>query len=204
MFPSCKKDTPHFTISSEMEKWFVFQKNSYWIYSNDSTLQEDSAFVNNTIYSTQGVAEDGEHKYSFDMISLFYSSKILNHSEIHKGCSQDNTVLYFELSPEQYYLDPYPIAYIEGIEPKNPFSPGCGWQGMEFSFETIGSLKINDSAYKNVIHSNCSKTYQSATQSQNISLQFFFAKNIGLLKFQYLKNDTIKSSWSLKRYSIIQ
>ena len=171
---------------------------------NDSTYETDSTYVTNSNYSTQGIGDDGKHEYSFDIISIYYSSKSLIHTEIHKGCNQDQTVVYYELNSGQLTLVPYQIAYIEGISEGTSCFPPCGWQGSEFTFEIINSLILNNMTYSHVIHSTYKKQYHLASQIQNYSWQFFFAKNVGLIKYQSLTNDTIQSSWSLKRYKVNQ
>ena len=192
-FVSCKKESPHYTISDGMKQFFVYQKGSYWIYKNDSTNSTDSTYVNNVIYSTQGIGDDGRHLYSFDLISLYFTSQILSNYIIGNICEETLPKLMIE---DNNGFDI--VAYIEGLIPNQKANTNCGSPSGDILYEEFPSITINSVTYSNIVHTTV------ATQNNSQKYSFYFAKNIGLIQYQYTENNTIQDSWSLKRYKVIQ
>jgi len=198
---ACKKETTHYTIPEGMKQYFAFKKGSWWKYLNDSTKLTDSTYLTNVIYSTQGIYNDG-NEFTTDIISLYFASKFLVHCEMHNGCEKTSTKFYLTLSDEVNNFDP--VAFIDGMQPFSFHNTMCGNPFGELWFASYPSVLMNDVVYNNVIHAILRYSYISGGRTDSVALKFYFAKNVGLLKYQHVLNDTVTESWSLKSYHTVQ
>jgi len=200
---ACKKETPHYTVSDEMKQYFAYKIGSYWIYINDSTKIIDSSYLTDVVNSTQGVGKDGRHLFSYDFIGLSFHSKFLIEYEVKNDCDQKMTKLYIGLGENQT-ISFHPVAYVEGAPSNQNYYTNCGRPFGALWMETIPLLTLNEVTYSNVAQTILRYSEQLSNQIQNKVLKFYFAKNIGLLKYQYILNDSLMESWSLKRQKVHQ
>jgi hypothetical protein len=206
---SCKKETPYYQIPDYLKQYFVFQKGSYWIYTNDSTNSLDSTFVNNELHGTQGIGDDGRHLYSFDWIKLYYTSQFLKNSEISYSCPGPNGLsiagIYTDLNGNILDVTTGPLAFVDGWQPtQNIYSQNC--LGNEvFTYQYLPEVVINDIQYDQIIYSKIISIDTSLENSNYYVREIYFAKYIGILKYiETIRHYNIQRSWSLKKYKIIQ
>ncbi len=203
---SCKKELAHYPISDDMKQFFAYQKGSYWIYQNDSTMMLDSTYV--WLYHST----DHDNFYSGktrEIITMYFKSQFLNELEIGYYCPGQNCLkiagIYIDSSGYPVYRTAGPIAYFAGWEPNIPIlSQDCLGNSV-FKYWIISNDTINNVVYFNII---CSKIISIDSTDSNPHFYFreiHFAKNIGIIK--YIENTryfNLKRSYSLKRYSVFQ
>ena len=200
---SCKKESPHYSISENMKQYFVYKKGSWWIYINDLSKVTDSTYLTDVFFSTQGIGSDGKTSFSSDLIGSSFKSKFLMESEIINDCDQKMTKLYLGLG-DGINITFNPIAYADGIPLNTTYLTQCGRPYGDLFVEMIASDTINEKIFLNIIHSRLKYSELSGTINNIKVLHFYFVKNAGLIKYQYILNDSVCLSWSLKKYSVIQ
>lgn len=192
-----------------MKQYFVYQKGSYWVYRNDSTGDTDSSYIDKYMISKQGVGDnDGNHLYSFDLITLSFKSKFLSNFQIGYFCPGPDCLMIdgkFIESNDTLQLNTGPIAYFAGWEPNlKIYSENCLGDCV-FTFRVIPKDTVDNNIYFNII---CSKMISIDSTDNNPNFYFreiYFAKNIGIIKYvESKKYYNIQRSWSLKKYNVIQ
>lgn len=186
IFLGCKREVqlPYYTINNDFLQYVYFKKGSYWIYKNENNELLDSCTLiyppNVTPVKPEGLG------YNYEEITTFFISKFLSYSKI---------------SAQPYY-DVSLFEEIGGYSPisiRTSMAVGQKYTYNESVIEQIASydsIMINDSIFKNVIQTR-------VALNDSILYSYFFAKNIGLIKFEkrYLNTDT---TWSLLRWHTIQ
>ena len=186
---ACTKEGKHYPVSQEFKDYFLFQKGSYWIYKNDSTNEVDSTYLKTApvYYSyltgdrtkSDPSLEEYVVKFQSDILGryLFYSSTGgQDFLEMAIGPSDNAYGMIDQLVPDSnYYLNFYPHGYLK-VSPKIP------------------SIEFNSKIFYNVLYT---RYYSDST-----TFNFYFAKNVGLIKIygHWAKKD---QSWSLLRYHVI-
>jgi hypothetical protein len=202
----CKKETPIYRIPDYYHDYFIFKKGSSWIYKNDSTGQYDSTYIDSILSGRQGIGDDGRHLYSFDWIQCHFKSQFLANSEIGYSCSGPNCV--FVYGRYEGYNGSNPewtegqFAYIDGLQPGQSTSHCLGAE--VFTYENLPEVSINSIIYSNIIYSKLQSIDSSAENPLFYFREIYFAKNIGIIKY----NETYKyyntsRSWSLIRSNVI-
>ena len=79
---SCKKELTHYYVSDSFKHWTVFEKGSYWIYKNDSTLVNDSVFVKANPKFLEIPPYSSKDNFTLEWIEMSYSSVFLSTSQI--------------------------------------------------------------------------------------------------------------------------
>jgi hypothetical protein len=64
--------------------------------------------------------------------------------------------------------------------------------------EKIDTMFINSNRFTNVVHTRSTSTYYD-----NLQNDYYYVKNIGLVKFS-IKTNSFDSTWSLMRWHVIQ
>jgi hypothetical protein len=209
IFASCKKETPYYKISDDMKQYFVYQKGSYWVYRNDSTGDTDSSYIDKYTLSRQGVGDnDGNHLYSFDLITLYFKSKFLNNFQIGYYCSGPNCLTIdgkFIDSNDTLLLNTGPIAYFADWEPNlKIYSQQC-LRNCVFTFSVIPKDTVDNNKYFNIIYSKMISIDSTENNPNFYFREIYFAENIGIIKYVEIKKYyNIQRSWSLIRYNVIQ
>jgi len=192
MIASCKKEGHHYSISQEFKDYFLFQKGSFWIYKNDSTNSIDCTYMATPpsfeIYKT------GDHQKSDPTVEQYqvpFTSGIFKGFEmVSKTDSHDYLLFYINPDPDaygmidqliydrNYYFEPRPQGYFKVL----PLIP---------------SYDLNTNTFYQVINTRFINTSELDT------FNFYFAKNIGLIKISgYWESKN--QSWSVLRYHIDQ
>jgi hypothetical protein len=202
---SCKKLT-YYPISDGMKEYFVFQKGSYWIYKNDSTLSIDSTYI---IAFSSKDNDEGYPGVKRELISFLFKSKFLSDFELGYSCLGANTLAITSITDTTLPPDSYeaggPIAFFGNWLPnKNNISNACNTGGVN-RYYNIDSKEINNIIYRNIIYTRCI-TIDSSILNPNYYLrEIYFAKNIGIISFHEINPYFhIKRSYSIVRSKTIQ
>lgn len=187
---NCKKEPIHYTISDDFRKWVDCQNGSYWVYKNELTGNIDSVyFLGDRLYSTDFSYK--EQGYSFDFININLKSSFIQ--SIYISVNAD-----FEFA----ILDVRGMG--SALRTNSEIGQNIKWINGIYRFVNFyDSLKINNNIFHNIIHTRTSLPYHSTNDS--IVCNFYFSKNIGLIKFQSeVQISSADTSWSLLRWNVIQ
>jgi len=200
---SCKKDK-HYEISEFMQEYFSYQKDSYWIYKNDSTGLIDSTYVKD--YSH--VSNDGTYpRISRELIKMYFKSIFLSMESIgYLNCGGTD---YLQISGiinpnpgEGEFIGP--VAFDDNWPANTKIIPGCEDYGT-FFYKTFLTTTINNVPYQNVIYSEFKSTDSSATNPALYIRKIYFANNIGIVKYyEFYPYYRVNRSFSLLRYKVVQ
>ena len=184
---SCDKDEGFevdYTIGQISIKLYpyLFEKNSYWVYSSSDNLTTDSVYVHNIELDTlihypstpgEGPA-GGEQFHEITYISSVYGT----HSEqlVNDVISRGNVYGGY------VYLTSQTIGY-EHLNAKIS--------------DIYSSLIINGINYRNVVKMEVEKDNYLA-QSMNI----YYADSIGVIKRELIENNNISETWNLLRFNV--
>lgn len=203
---SCKKELPHYPISDDMKQFFAYQKGSYWIYQNDSTMMLDSTYV--WLYQSA----DHDNFYSGktrEIITMYFKSQFLSDFEIWYFCPGPNCLtIASKILPSNDTLQQEiqgPIAYFAGWEPNTTvFSQKC-LSGCVFTFSHISKETIDNYVFYEIIRSRMISIDSSALNPYFYFREIHFARNIGIIKYvEIIKYLDIYRSFSIKRFKVIQ
>jgi hypothetical protein len=184
-----KKGTTTYYIDNSFKEWVLFQKGSYWVYLNEKRQVQDSTYIimQPRYGFTPPPSENLDHyeQIYYDVSNSFLKSVAINREP---GDSY--------VSLEFFYPDDG-----AGFTGLNSSITDGTWSGSSNSFkliEKIDTIFLNSSRFTNVIHTRSTSTYYD-----NLQNDYYFAKNIGLVKFA-IKTNTFDSTWSLMRWHVIQ
>lgn len=187
----CNKEAKHYYISEEFKSWCSFNKGSYWIYQNDSTLIQDSLFLTKdpSILDVPYRLDKGAPTYQH--ITILFMSQFFNQCRLVTGPGG------LELLDMIIYSNEEPLGLVatptQYFVPSWSNIPDGGYKTLVYdSTFTIGSVK-----YLNVVHTQFS--YDGKLKKYNFS----FAKHVGLIKFVFESSDSTVS-WSLIRHYVVQ
>jgi len=183
-----KKERVHYTIADDVKQYGLFQKDSYWIYLNETTQTYDCTFVNQTpVFYTENL-KGPEDEPLIDNIRIYLSGKHI------EQISLAGNYLMEDFSP--FSLNP---MFISGVNLHKSRLFGSSIYTFVSEFD---SLQIEGRTYYQVIQTR-EDMPDGNTISDSINQNFFLAKNIGLIqiKREYPHTDT---TWSLLRYHVVQ
>jgi hypothetical protein len=185
---SCSKEVTHHYLSEEFKSWSFFNKGSYWVYQNDSTLNLDSAFINSNPEVIDVPKDQDKGAPTYQNIAFTIHSKFYKYSKLVAG--DGNESLYINI-----YND-YPVGL--AAQPPKYF---CSYfmSGVdEYTTLTYDSIFfIGSFKYLNVVHTHFS------TNELSRNYDFSFARNIGLIKV-IIETPDSTVSWSLIRNHAVQ
>jgi len=184
---SCKKNSTSVDyIDNSFKPWALFQKGSYWVYLDEKKQIVDSTYINIQPITFLSPPAPASHQYecvTFNISNSFIKTCVIN-------AGGDNPMLTFwDFNSNNEVLDNYNT---NGLG--TPLSPiGCSL------VEIIDSVVINSNIFTHVVHTKDTNNYYPHQWRKD----YYFAKNIGLLKFS-IKTDSIDSTWSLLRWHVVQ
>jgi len=188
---SCKKEEgKHFYISDAFKRWTLFNKGSYWIYRNDSTLMMDSVFLKSDPQILEIPYSNTNLGASHEQISTSFSSSFYNSSDI--LVDPDNSEHFRVYIDNDFIFIPW--ALLAGSSDNFSSYPSLGDSYKLLSFDSvyyIGAVK-----FTNVVNT---QAYDGFSRKR---YTFWFAKDIGLIKLiGYNTNPDF--SWNVIRFHII-
>jgi hypothetical protein len=191
-FFGCKKENKetYFYVYDSIKDWVYFSEGSYWVCLNEKTNKERSCYLN--MIPTHGFAPPaGEGSIHFEGYYYDLTSSLIPWVSI--TCDPSNS--YAELG--SFYQSGLGfIALTSGIT-KNILArtKGCSVDSTPCQLvEIIDTLQLNNNRFFNVIHTRASYQYYG-----NFQNDYYFAKDVGLIKFR-IKASSIDTTWSLLRW----
>jgi hypothetical protein len=202
---SCKKlPRQYYYLTPNAKDYVAFQKGSYWIFQNDSTLIQDSIYVDFLINGFDNFEADGQVYRSEEHISCNTRS---NTDSSFKGLMQ------LQARDESTALGSYVYRF---FNVKNPWwiniesieSSGVGItadvnSGTTTLVNTYGQINLNSKIYSTVSEFNTRSLIQDTTGQTVTSINVFVAKGIGVIKWAIQYQDSSSRTFSLLRSKII-
>jgi hypothetical protein len=172
-------------IDDSFKQWVLFQPGTYWIYLNEKSNTEDSLFVDSTqshYFQPPPPTQIQHEGIAYSISNGFISSAVI-------GCGRNSSYL----NLKDFNSDNYALGSGVIYNDLNEISPSC------WLIEKIDTFIVNNNKFLNVVHTRDTNNYYP----HNHIKDYYFAKNIGLLKFS-IKTNTIDSTWSILRWHINQ
>ncbi len=193
----CKKEAKHYSIPEDFKQCCLFKKGSYWTYIEDSLKILDSTFIINS--PSYAIVKTGEGKYdpTIEQYNISFISKILLYQTI-RGSLKGHDDLFIALNDSAFsiglvYNLPNNIKYEYYGAPTN---------GYITKIKLYDSVEINGKSYYDIL--------QTVYKGENYiypyifdSINFYYAKNLGLIKITGEWNSH-KHSWSIVRIHAIR
>ena len=161
---------------------FLFKKDSYWIYENQSSRQLDSVVVMSLCRDkfTNGPTSPGQGPNGqTEFFNINYESSVF-------GNYDEQLVGYIISKGSIYGGYIYLSSYKLGDETKNAKLTNI-----------YDSLSVNGILYSRVV-----KMENSKDQFLPTDMNLYYVDSIGVIKKELLVNDTITETWNLLRYSV--
>ena len=185
---ACRKEEPatHY-IPASLKAYAVFQAGSYWIYKNEVTGNLDSVFIANSPvfnYNHSG-------GYDYDPIDeecliRYYGSFI------------QTTRVYYDMYT--LFFKSYSCRVIEAASYKPGHVFTLGSESTLTNIASLDSMTIYNQTFYNVF---ITRLQRIPSQSDTSRFTSYFVKNIGLIKYNQMMDNT-DTTWSLLRYHIVQ
>lgn len=170
-------------------KYFLFLKNSYWVYENELDNTIDCVYVTKSYegarFSPSGpsMPRGGTHTYYYE---IEYNStlqgkrvEVLISDFIRKGIWDPN---------------PASVIFEHGLEKNDTIFHGGGYYPI---LERYNQLSINDHTFKDVFKIKYKKDwYFDSDQIWHLS------DSAGIVKREVLSNDMVVETWNLKRHHV--
>lgn len=208
---SCKKEKTILNLSQGFKDYTVFNKNSYWIYVNDSSGIPDSSYVKDDpfiYYSPNG--NWSEEVIEVRVESGFFKGFYLRHqcsTEVPNEIDESQERLYFyHISPTGLMGSVFAMWHNGPVDKDTPDPCNCSPEYCpRFKSEFLPEMTVLGTSYLNVLHTNLHSQDTSLASPGFFSYHFYFVRYIGLIRFQEVRN-TIQSnrSYSLKRWNVSQ
>ncbi len=222
----CKKkqEVKYYPIPDALKTACLFQKDSYWIYRNDSTGAVDCTYIytnpvsSNTTDYSDNIVDYIQIPLSSSLISQFYFSgeffssvmrsdgyPFLADMKKYNYCCQGKTA---------FVLFDDTLSNHRGVQ-------GCTCSDNEYPAYDVdryiqmgiySSLKVNNILFQKVsLTRSMFQNLGNLGYSKKDTIDFYFSPGVGLVKFIF-KVDTSNSSvvkratisWSLLRYHVIR
>jgi hypothetical protein len=193
MVGGCKKNTTHYPLSEEFREYFLFAHGSFWIYQNDSLSQTDSTYLQKVESYPEYPVYGGDkgspttEKYILEFHSAFQFFYNVNSDE--GGNNWFVVSLSDSLKANAVAMLDYPASY-DSAYYHNSYPNGY-FRRWPF----IPSMNVNSTLFNSVL--------KSTFRNDTTSFEFYFAKNVGLIKVSGFWNKK-NQSWSLIRYHAVQ
>ncbi|MCX6248790.1 MAG: hypothetical protein NTW10_13780 [Bacteroidetes bacterium] len=175
----CKKSDTYYPIQDPFRQWTDFKKGSYWIFLNEVTYKSDSNFIEYTPEDYYYPSEKGEIHHEILLYDIWNLGRITVRGEL------DNSFLMVSgFHVAGIYLD-----FKSTINISDDITNFCKVK------ERLDSMTINGNVIHDVIHTRDTMA--------NIFKDFYFAKNVGIIKCS-IKSTDMDTTWSLMRWHVIQ
>ncbi len=189
LISGCKKFTPtYYYIDNSFKAWTVFQIGSYWVYLNENSQLPDSTYISAKPDSGYNppVSQDADH---YEFISYQVTNGFYQVAEICKEQS-DSYLLLGGFYPRGFWFYVLNSYMTTGPTSISPYSL--------YVVERLDTLRLNNNLFTNIIHTRDTDYYEGSWKHD-----YYFAKNIGLVKFS-VKTSAFDSTWSLMRWHVIE
>lgn len=194
---SCEEEPDYYAIPKLLKDWAYFEKGSYWIYQNDSTLLTDSIFISSIRFQKDSIISDKKLRDIFETIIIDYtnSGNGFNYqSKMHGG------TLFFSYTNNTTKIRADCILLRSNIN--NTIEDSSAYYYISDKYP---NLSLNNIIYNDVIVINTSTEYYYFNNSPNDVLynKYWLSKGNWIIK-KVIHTDKGMESWSLIRKRIIQ
>jgi hypothetical protein len=186
-FSSCKKTYDHYTISDDFRSWLDYNRGSYWIYKNENSGKNDSTSVWDRNYETSD-AQKG-NGYYFDYIDTKLKGGFIQEIYMQGNSDYQGGLITTNFS-----------SYPEAFRTNAAVNQNIIWNGGKYvELAPNDTLVLNNRNFYSVRHTKTADT----VKGDSIVREYYFARNIGLIKFrqQYKSTDSV---WTLLRWNVTQ
>jgi hypothetical protein len=191
---SCHKDdeSHYIYVDNTLKQCLLFQKGSYWIYLNEENQTLDSSYITiQPLTEWNSITE----MISYSVSNSFIQKVLLVGASDLESNSDSFADIVMSYPSEGYYMA-LTSAYTLGNSTSNWLSAYCHF------VEQIDTLFLNNNKFVNVIHTRASVNNR-CPYYENYLNDYYFAKNIGLVKYS-IQGNSFDSTWSLVRWHVIQ
>jgi hypothetical protein len=213
--PNIAADTnTEIKLPKYVKDYMLFNVGTYWVYKEKNTGAIDSVWVTQApidqSFSTGQADRYGKQKYEY--LECYVKSSYYNcyytytcsagQSEFPKGNfyhkikrykrDANNIDINLDDSPTCLILPYSKYKKVYHIPKLNPIGIGDSIIDLQFyEIINIQSIQFN----------NCVLVKDSKNYNENEATQYYFSKNIGLVKLEYLTSNKV---WELVKYNIVQ
>jgi hypothetical protein len=192
IFSGCTNKNPeHIYISDEFQHWTVFQKGSYWIYKNDSTLVMDSTFLRYDPSIVYVPLNSSTYPPTAECITILFSSSLYTNTQSKVDVNGIESFQMVFKSDSLFYPWGLLATYSDNFEPNS----------LSNHYETIAVdsvYYIGPEKFYNVVQTQC--TGNTIPEKYT----FWFARDTGLIKVTFENGYTgVSWSWSIVRFHIV-
>jgi len=197
MFFSCRKHDETYYLTDNQKRYANFQKGSYWIYMNDSTLMEDSVYLIKTDGGFSGQQYDGD-VISYQGIGCSSKSLVDTNLTIGIGVGAlKNNKAHCSYSFDYCCDSTRTTWYVTTDFFETKYGDYFGRESAQLKWYQY--FFLNGRNYTSVVEIRF-LGYHPNLDSGTV----FIAKDIGILKWQAQFKDSSSESWSLLRYHVVQ
>jgi hypothetical protein len=186
---SCKKKDQNYYVQNSFKEWTLFKKGSYWVYLNETSNKPDSCFV---IENAIDRMNSDEYGGTLNQGGIYYeiiSYNIFNVALFELIARDNDSYLLCEGFAGHDFINSYRVTSNLSQE----VNVNCV---VKKRYDT---LVINNNKFVDVIQTQDSESTLINNHFYYSISNYFFAKNIGLIKFA--NKD---STWSLVRWHVLQ
>ncbi len=186
-FIGCKKDRRHYYISPIVKELGFYQKQSYWVFKNESTQKIDCTYINKDPDVYTWNIDDYSDEPLIDEILVEFNSNILDA---------------YKLTGE------FILGYMANDLFCVPFNGNIGigqTVGTTSKYSFIGlydKLTINDNTFYSVYHTRYS-ILMKEQPPDTLTCDMFLVPHVGLVKIN-IRRDMVDTTWTLLRYDVKQ
>ena len=185
---SCKKELPHYYVSDAFKSWTVFNKGSYWIFQNDSTLIFDSVFVTVNPSFLEFKPNSSNANFTLERIEMSYSSVFFHSSMITIDEGGQYEAFFIQINNDLFHI----------------LLASSADNFIQYHENTIDGSIYQLLSSDSVFYLGPEKFYKVVSTQYTINKKkwtCWFARDIGLIKVTG-ENTSPDFSWSLLRYHI--
>lgn len=197
VFLSCEEEPDYYPIPQVLKDWAYFEKGSYWIYQNDSTLLTDSIFISAIRFQKDSIISDKNLRDVFETIIIDYTNsgnEINYQSKMYGG----NVFFSYKKQTTKVLAD----CILLRSKLNNTIEDSSAYY---FISDKHPILSLNNIIYNDVIVSNTSTRYYYPDNSPNDVFynKYWLSQGNWIIK-KVIHTDKGLESWSLIRKKIIQ
>jgi hypothetical protein len=183
---SCQKKETTYQIQNSFKEWVLFQKGSYWIYSDKKNNKIDSSYI---LY--------GPNENIIDP-SVDQPYQVISYSQLHIG-----SFIIYATANDSYFMNQKGISAGVRIISNSVVSGNSNSVTKTcWVIERFDSLMLENNIFYNVIHVRDTNS-ENINYPESLALDYYIAKKIGVIKVS-LKTNQVDSTLTLLRWHVIQ
>jgi hypothetical protein len=184
---SCQKKEVYYPIQNSFKEWVLFQKGSYWIYSDKKNNKIDSTYI---LYGPTDFISDpsyDNHLYQY----------------IHYTQSDIGDYIIYATENDSYLMNQNGITGGVSIISNTVVSGNSEIVTKTcWVIERFDSLILENNVFYRVIHVRDTNS-QNINYAEPLAIDYYMAYKIGVIKVS-LKTNHIDSTLTLVRWHVIQ